>query len=300
MHFDLVDLRLFAAIAEFDSLTRGAERVHTSVSAASVRVKNLEERIGTKLMFRSSQGVTLTPAGEALAHHARLVLGQMAHLVNDMQQYGRGIKGHLRVFANTTAVTEFVPKVLGTYLATHPDVNVDLREKLSIDIVHAVSDGLADLGIVSDTARTEGLEVRAYRDDRLVLVAPAGHALAQQQDEVGFAEVLDFDHVGLDEGSAIHAFLAQIARGLNRSIKLRIQVGNFEAACRMVEADVGVSVMPESVARRHGRSMAVRVRPLRDAWSRRNLQICARSFDELPGFAKDLVELLEQDARRPA
>ena len=297
MHFDLVDLRLFAAIAEFESLTRGAERVHTSVSAASVRVKNLEERIGTKLMYRSSQGVTLSAAGEALAHHARMVLAQMEHLANDMQQYGHGIKGSLRVFASTTAVTEFVPQVLSAYLANHPDVNVDLREKLSIDIVHAVSDGLADLGIVSGTAQTEGLEVRAYREDRLVLVVPAAHPLAQRQD-ADFAEALDFDHVGLHEGSAIHAFLGQIARNLNRGIKLRIQVGNFEAGCRMVEANVGVSVMPESAARRYERYMGVRVLALRDPWNRRNLQICARRFDELPGFAKELVDLLEHDARQ--
>lgn len=294
MQFDIADLRLFAAIAEEDNLTRGAERAHTSASAASIRVKNLEDRLGTKLLFRSSQGVKLTPAGQALAHHARLVLGQLQHLNNDLQEYARGVKGHLRVSASTTAVTEFLPRVLGHYLAAHPDVNIDLRERLSTDIVRALSDGQTDIGIVSGTARTEGLEVRPYREDRLVLVVPEGHELAERE-SVAFAEALDFNHVGLQEGSAIHGFLDQVARDLHRSIHLRIQVGNFEASCRMVESRVGVSVMPASAARRHQQNMAVRVLSLDDVWSQRNLQICARSFEGLPGFARDLVALLERD-----
>src|SRR6516225_3379982 len=131
MQFDLADLRLFAAIAEEDNLTRGAERAHTSVSAASIRVKNLEDRLGAKLLFRSSQGVKLTPPGQALAHHARMVLSQLEHLNNDLQEYARGVKGHLRVSASATAVAEFLPRVLARYLAAHPDVNIDLRERLS-------------------------------------------------------------------------------------------------------------------------------------------------------------------------
>jgi len=260
-------------------------------------VKNLEERIGAKLLYRSSQGVKLTPPGQAFAHHARLVLSQLQHLNNDLREYGRGIRGHLRLFASTTAVTEFLPKVLSRYLATHPDVSIDLKERLSVDIVRAVSEGHADIGIVSGAARTEALEVQAYREDKLVLVVAAEHDLANE-DGVLFATPLDYEHIGLHEGSGIHNFLDQLARDANRNLRLRIQVGNFEAACRMVEAGVAVSVMPESAARRYRESMQVRVLPLLDEWGRRNLQVCARSFAQLPGFARDLVDLLDQDARR--
>jgi len=299
MRFDFNDLRLFAAVAETDSLTRGAERVHTSVSAASIRVRNLEERIGTKLLYRNSQGVTLSPAGQALARHARLVMGQLEHLNNDLQEYGRGVKGHLRVFATTTAVTEFLPPVLGRYLAAHPDVNIDFRERPSAAIVRAVGEGHADIGIVAGTVRTEGLETRPYRREQLVLVVPAGHELAQR-DAASFGDSLRYDQIGLHEGSAIHTFLAQIARTMNSRIPLRIQVGNFEAACRMVEARVGIGVMPESAARRYAGHMNVRVLRLEDAWSLRNQQICVQSVERLPVFARDLLELLEQDAARDA
>jgi DNA-binding transcriptional LysR family regulator len=296
MHFDLVDLRLMVRVAEANSLTRGAESSHISLPAASTRIKNLEESIGAKLLYRTSQGVTLTPPGQAFVHHARLVLGQIESLRGDMQEYAKGVKGHLRVFANTTALGEFLPPVLRTYLLSHPDVNIDLKERLSHDIVRAVTEGQIDIGIVAGHVRTENLEVLPYREDRLALVVPLGHALAQSR-STDFEQTLDYDHVGLHESSAIHAFLRQVCDGLHRRLPLRIQVGNFEAACRMIEANVGVGILPESAARRHAQSMGIRIVPLNDEWSLRALLICMRKLDALPGFARDLVDLLVADAR---
>jgi DNA-binding transcriptional LysR family regulator len=301
MHFDLVDLRLFVNIADGNSLTRGAERSHMSLPAASVRIKNLEEGLGSKLLYRTSQGVTLTPPGQAFAHHARQVLHQLEQLHGDLQEYAQGVKGHLRVFASTTAITEFLPAVLRSYLSTHPDVNVDLRERLSGDIVRAVSEGKTDIGIVSGTVRTEGLEVVPYRKDRLVLAVPAGHALATAGAQaLPFVDTLAFDHVGLHEATAIHAFLHRIAGDMHRTIKLRIQVGSFEAACRMIEAKVGIGILPESAANRYRQTMDIHVIQLADDWALRHLHICMRSFDLLPAFARELVDLLREDAASEA
>src|SRR5690606_2582737 len=128
MRFDLVDLRLMVRVAEASSLTRGAEASSISLPAASARVENLEEYIGAKLLYRTSQGVTLTPPGEAFVQHARVVLEQIEHLRSDLQQYTTGLKGEIRVFANTTSLGEYLPPVLGAYLRAHPDANIDLRE----------------------------------------------------------------------------------------------------------------------------------------------------------------------------
>lgn len=299
LHFDLVDLRLMVRVAEANSLTRGAEASHISLPAASTRIKNLEESLGLKLLYRTSQGVTLTPPGQAFVQHARTVLAQLEHLSGDLQEYAKGIKGHLRVYANTTALGEFLPPVLKGYLLAHPDVNVDLRERLSHDIVRAVSEGQTDIGIVAGLVRTENLETLPYRRDRLVLVVPGGHALAGRK-EVAFAETLDCDHVGLQESSAIHAFLRQVCDQLHRPLRLRIQVGNFEAACRMVEANVGVAILPESAARRHAQTMAIAIVPLSDPWAVREMKICVRSLEALPTFARELVDLLVGDARAAA
>lgn len=295
LHFDLVDLRLMVRIAEANSLTKGAKASHISLPAASSRIKSLEESIGTKLLNRTSKGVTLTPPGQAFVHHARMVLGQIQHLRGDLQEYARGVKGHLRVFANTTALGEYLPPVLRRYLLSHPDVNIDLQERLSHDIIRAVTDGQTDIGIVAGLVRTENLETIPYRSDRLALVVPLSHMLAHKE-AVDFAETLEFDHVGLQESSALQAFLRQVCDQLHRPLKQRIQVGNFEAACRMVEANVGVAILPESVAHRHAQTMGIATVPLSDLWAFRSMQICVRSLATLPMFARELVDLLVQDA----
>lgn len=299
MHFDLVDLRLIVRVAEFSSLTKGAEHSNISLAAASTRIKNLEESIGAKLFYRSSQGVTLTPSGHTFVQHAHIVLGQIENMRGDMQEYAKGIKGHLRIFANTTALCEFLPPVLGRYLQTHPDINIDLRERMSHDIVHAITEGHTDIGIVAGTVNTEKLEVIPYRNDRLVLVVARTHALAKRAD-IDFEKTLDLVHVGLNETSALHGFLRQMCDRMHRQLHMRIQVGNFEAACRMIEAHVGVGIMPESAARRHTQTMDIQSVPLTDPWAFRANLVCVRSLDALPSFARDLVALLADDAKSTA
>ena len=295
LHFDLTDLRLMVRVAEHNSLTAGAQAMGLSLPAASGRVRKLEDGAGTRLFLRTPQGVTLTPPGQAFVHHARLVLAQLEHLRSDLREYSRGIKGHLRVFANTTALGEFLPPVLRRYLQAHPDVSVDLRERLSHDIVRAVSEGQIDVGIVAGMVRTENLVAIPYRQDRLVLAVSSDHDLARR-DSVAFADTLELDHVGLHEGSAIHAFLNQICGALQQPFKPRIQVGNFEAACRMVEAGIGVAIMPGSAASRHAQGMSIRAVPLTDDWALRAMQVVVRNREALAPFARDLVDLLIADA----
>ena len=294
IHFDLVDLKLFVYIAEENSLTRAAVRAHMSLPAASMRIKNLEQSIGTKLLNRETQGITLRPPGQAFLHHARQVLNQLENLRGDLQEYARGVKGHVRVLANTTAMTEFLPSVLRSFLMTHPDVNIDLRERLSSDIVRAVSEGTADIGIVADTVRTEGLHVLPYRSDRLVLATAATHPLAQEK-SVNFADTLEYDYIVLHEGSAIHSFLTHAAGELRIPLKMRIQVSSFETVCRMIEANVGIGILPESAAQRHAKTLSIRIVQLNDAWAARNLVICVQKLEALPGFARELVDCLVAD-----
>jgi len=292
-----VDLRLLVNIAEANSLTRGAAKSNLSLPAASLRVKNIEDGLGAKLLYRSSQGVTLTPVGQAFTQHARQVLHQIEHLRGDLQKYAQGVKGHVRVFVNTTAIN-FLPNVLRSFLASHPDVDIDLREKPSPDIVRAVSEGIADVGIVAGTVRTEGLQTLQYRRERLVLATSKGHPLAGRE-SVAFEETLEYDFVGLDESSAIHSFLSQFAREALRPIKMRIQVGSFESVCRMIEANVGIGVLPESAVSRYKRVMGIHIVPLSDDWAMRSLQICVRGgLELLPPFARDLIELLIADEKR--
>lgn len=296
MRFDLFDLQLFIHVTETRSLTRGAEKSCISLAAASARIKQMEKSIGTKLLLRSAQGTTETEAGKALLYHARRVVQQIEHLRCDMQDYAKGVVGHVRIFANTTSITEYLPEALSGFLAAHPGVGVDLRECLSEDIVRAVVAGEADIGIVAGDVRTDDLVVRPYGRNQLVAVTAATHPLAIRE-TLAFGELLVEHHVGLQAHSAIHAFLSRMAESVGGKYRPRIQVGSFEAVCRMIEAGVGVGVLPLSSARRHARSMDIRVIPLSEPWAERRLELVTRNPDALPVFARELFEHLAESRR---
>jgi len=296
-HLDLVDLRLIVHIGDAQSLTRGAEKSHLSLPAASNRVKNLENHLGTRLFNRNNQGVTLTSSGEAFVRHARKVIKQINHLQGDMQEFTRGIKGHIKVLANTTAMSEFMPNILAKFLAQHCDVTVELRERLSYLVVKAVAEGSADLGIVAGQPSAHGVEYLPYRRDRLALVTDMKHPLAKQT-EVSFVDTLQYDYVSLSEWSAINAFLIQAADNLGVNFRFRVEVGSFDSVCRMIEAGVGVGVVPERVATRYSQSMKIKIIRLADDWAERKLYICVREYEALPSFARALVDMMQEDARQ--
>ncbi|MFL9911444.1 LysR substrate-binding domain-containing protein [Paraburkholderia sp. RL17-337-BIB-A] len=169
--------------------------------------------------------------------------------------------------------------------------SISICEVLSGEIVKGVADSATDIGIVAGNVHAEHLEMLPYRDDRLVLVTSRDHALAKLS-SVDFAQLLDANFVGLPTSGAIHAFITSAADALGARLKLRIQVGNFEAACRMIEAGVGIGIVPESVALRHKKTMQIAIVGLKDAWAERKLKICVRSVKDLPPFARVLVDRL--------
>jgi DNA-binding transcriptional LysR family regulator len=299
MRFDLVDLRLFLHIIEAGSITGGAERMHLALAAASTRIRQMEATLGAPLLQREHHGVRPTPAGRTLVQHARLLLQQAERMRGDLAEYATGLKGHIRLLSNTNALIEFLPEPLSRFLAAHPQVNIDLEERLSAETVAAIAAGTADIGIVAGTAEGTGLETLPFRVDRFVLVVAPGHPLAAAR-RLSFAELLDHDFVGLDRASALQRFLAEKAEKLGRRLKLRVQLRSFDAICRLVECAVGVGIVPATTAERHRRTLALDIIELADDWALRRLTICMRREADLPIHARDLVRHLTASAESTA
>jgi DNA-binding transcriptional LysR family regulator len=291
MQFDLTDLRLFVYAAEEGSLTRAAARQHLSLAAASARIKALEEQAGLPLLYREARGVRLAPPGEAFLHHARGVLWQAEQLRRDLHEYGAGLRGHVRVFANTTAVTDFLPEVLPGFLARIPKVNVDLQEKPNAEIARGVQGGGADIGIVAGSVDTLGLRSIHFSTDRLVLVTARTHRFARRK-RIAFADTLAEDMVGMHHGSTLQSFLERQADHLGRAMRLRIQLGSFDAMCRMVAGGVGVAIVPESAARRNVEAMKLAQIELADEWRVRERYVLVRDGEPLPAYAQSLIDAL--------
>ncbi len=291
MRFDLTDLRLYCDVVEAGSITAGAERSRLALAAASTRIRHTEAALGAELLTRSRQGVTPTPAGRMLLKHARGLLAQAARMREDLSAFAGGRSGEVRLLANTNALTEFVPEVLSSFLAAHPQVSVDLEERLSDEIVGLIAEGVGDVGIVAGTVDTGALQAFPFRSDRFVVVTAEAHPLATRR-SVPFAEVLDFDLVGLERSSSLQRFLTDKAARAGRPLRARVQLRSFDAVCRLVESGVGVGVVPQSIARRAVRSMTLAIIDLADDWAVRELMIVVRDLDDLRPSARELVVAL--------
>lgn len=287
---DLVSLSLFLRAVETGSLSKAAEQSHIALAAASRRIAILESRYGVQLLYRSSQGVGPTPSGKALAFHARQMLDQAGKLAADLSDYAKGVKGHIRIQANTSAITQYLPQDLAAFSAAFPDVKLELEESRSLDIIQALREGRADIGVVMERPATEAFECFEYRRDRLVAVVPRQHPLRVRK--ASLEKFLEYDIVGLEGSAAISQLLAAAAGAAGYSLRLRVQVKSFEAVCKLVQAGMGIGILPEAAALNFSQVMGLRLIRLTDDWAERRMYVCVRDMAGLPLVGRKLVECL--------
>lgn len=293
---DLVSLSLFALVVRTGSISKGAALANLAVGAASKRMSDLEAMTGTMLLERHSRGVALTAAGHALHRHAQAILRDVDLLTADLSDYASGLVGVVRLWANTSAVTQFLPSDLAAFTAANPGIRIEFEEGDSREIVTAVTDGRADLGIFADRTPTHGLQLVHYKKDRLVLVVPGSHALSDRQ-AVDFRDVIEHDFVSLSEGTSLARRLQEETEALGCKIKLRIRVRSFDAMCKMVAAGMGIAVLPAEAVRELIGSLGLRQIALNDSWSERSLLIGLRDAKAMPRHVRLLLDHL---ARPPA
>ncbi|MFC3285943.1 LysR family transcriptional regulator [Litchfieldella rifensis] len=293
MRFDFVTLRLFIAIADERSLTAAANRENMALAAVSKRISDLESQVGSPLLYRRPRGVELTPAGHALLHHARNVFDQLRHLSADLSEYSEGVRGHVRLHANTSAIIQFLPEDLSRFSTEHPGVKIDLEEKLSTEVIAALKEDLTDIGIFAGHMPSGDLHTFPYRTDQLVLVIPKGHPLAGR-DTILLSEASEYDFIGLEQGSSLHQLVTKNARQLGKNLHMRIQVRSFEGILQMIDKGMGVGVLPEKSVHSHLPSLDIDTIALRDAWARRELVIGVKNPDDLSTISKQMLSHLTE------
>jgi DNA-binding transcriptional LysR family regulator len=294
---DLVSLSLFCFVVRTGSISKGAELAHLAVGAASKRITDLEAAVGTELFERHSRGVTLTLAGQALQRHAQRILSDVDQLAADLSDHAAGIVGVVRLWANTSATTQFLPGDLAGFVAAHPGIRIELNEYNSADVVLAVLEGRAELGILDERTPALGLHTLPYRRDRLVLVVPAAHALAGRG-RIEFEQALDFDFVSLAGGTSLAQRLTLETQNLGRPLRVRIHVRSFDAMCQMVAAGLGIAVLPERAVQPHLQSMGLARIELADPWVERQLLLGVRDPGALARPVRLLLEHLQGSAQR--
>ena len=289
-HIDLITLNLFIAVAEEASLAKAAEREHLVASAISKRLADVEYSLDIKLFERKPNGMFLTTAGAAFLRHARLIMRNVAELESELRDFSEGVRGTIRVLANGTAITSYLPESLKAFLLRYPKVRLEVEESMTAHTLRAVGNNEADIGIYGDVVVPTDLVSFEYRTDRLVLLVPKDHALTNCE-TVTFSDTVKFDYIGSPKGSSIDTLLARASSDLGISLKISIRTMGFDAISCMVAAGLGIAVVPHQVARIYEQTGA-KALALKEPWAERRLMICVRSLDSLtPAVAAFLEHL---------
>ncbi len=290
MRPDISSLALFIRVAELKSITRAAKASHIALAALSRRIAQLEDQFGVQLLHRSARGVELTPAGTALLFHAQQMMAKVDAMRAEISDYSKGAKGLVRIQANASALAQYLPGDLASFAAAHAAIKLALGEERSSAIVEAVRSGATDVGIVMEGAEAAGLQLFDYRTDTLCAVVPRRHPVRARA--LAFAKLLDHDFVGLESNTVISRLMLDEASRAGKPLRLRVQVKSFDVLARMVQAGLGIGVLPEAAAQAFGRSMGLRFISLTDPWAARKMYVCVRQYASLPAPARQLVDHL--------
>jgi DNA-binding transcriptional LysR family regulator len=291
MHMNPLSLKLFISVLEQGTIARAADRQHIAAAAVSKRISELEAQLKTRLLIRTNKGIRPTPAGIALSAMARRALHALEEIPLRMKEYSDGARGFVRVCANISSITQFLPQDIKSFAKAYPNIHVDLEEQVTPDIIRSVAENAADIGIFSDTPLNQDIEVFPYREDTLALIVPAGHPLAAKSG-FSFIDALDYDFIGLHTGSAINRIVSRAADELKRAINLKVQVTGFDALCFMVNSELGIGILPLAIAKRYSRIFDMRILAIKEPWALRKILIGVRSFESLPPAARLFVEHL--------
>lgn len=291
MRFDLLSLKLFVAVCEHRNISRAAEAENIAASALSKRISHLEEMLKTPLFMRSNKGLELTAAAHPLLHHARVVLRDLTQMESELLDHAEGLRGLIRLHASLSTIVQYLANDIRDFLALHPALRIDLQEGLSPEVVRAVSENAADIGIFGGNALLPGLRVLPYHSDRLVVIMPPDHMLSRAG-KLKFREVAEYDLVGPQQGSYLNSLVLRAAADLDHPLRLRIRVNGFEPARSMVEARLGIALVPEHHAARYVASGPVVAVPLDEEWAVRHWKICVRDAESLPAPVQLLIKHL--------
>lgn len=292
-NIDPVSIRLFLAILEEGSISKAAARECVVPSAVSKRIGALEEMFNVALLERTPKGVSPTPAGEALQHHARSLLQVIDRLQGEMSEYVDGVRGHIRVLTSVSSLATRLPGDIQDFMTIHQRIKIDLAEDITPAIFRAVRDGTTDIGIAPDIVSHEGLQVLPYRRFSLALVVPKDHPLAACT-QIAYAQTLDYEQVELSRNSGMAELLGFAARGIKQPKRIRVRVSAYDTVCRMVANGMGVGVVPLFFRSQYEQSLGLSFVPLVDAWAKPTICIAVRSLESLPSAAKVFVAYLNQ------
>lgn len=290
MYFDITDLKLCVNVANAGSITHGAKLTYLTLQSASERIRGLENELNVDIFVRSVKGVSLSNAGHVFIEHAKTILQQIEVMQDELQQYSRHLRGNINILCNTSAQMEFLPTRVSAYLRQHPAMSVSVKEMPSTNIVTAIRNKIADIGVIADSTDLTGLDIRPFSSDELVVFVHKDSLWANREN-VPFSDIIDAEFIGLMEDNPLQKHIDNNAKQQGRRLNYRVRMPTLDSVMQGVNDGIGIAIIPKQAAQRSQLS-ASKIVQLTEIWACRKLVICARDFNQLPDYTNEFVNFL--------
>jgi DNA-binding transcriptional LysR family regulator len=296
-HVTLRQLRVLLAVAEHGGFGRAGDGIGLSQPAVSQAIRSLEAELGVKLLDRTTREVVLTAAGQSLVAPLRRVLGELDGVLDEARGLGAAARGIVHIASAPTISGGLMPQVLAAARLRYPDIQVRLSDQAQQLALEGVRSGAVDFAVlVGMEAEDPLIEQQALFDERFVLVCPAGHALADRP-ELRLQDVAGWPLVLLDHSSGSRPLIDRAFARAGVAPQVAIDVGHPATAFRMVQAGLGVSVLP-ALSLPLPDANALRAVPLEAGFSRQ-VVLARRRQRSLSPAAQRLWELIAGLATSP-
>lgn len=267
----LDQLKIFVAVAEREHVTRAAEALNLTQSAASAAIAGLEQQFGLKLFDRIGRGIVLTEAGSLLLAEARAILAR-AHAaeIAMMEQAGLN-RGRLTLCASQTISSYFLPRKLVKFHAQYPGIELVVSVGNTAQVARAVQDGAAEIGFVEGPVTDPNLAVEAVGVDQMIVVVPPGHRWAGQT-HIPTSELAEESWISREEGSGTRDAFVRALESLGlpaNKLHISISLPSNEAVRAAVEEGAGAAALSSLVC-----AESLKTKTLAQA----NLNLPARTF----------------------
>jgi DNA-binding transcriptional LysR family regulator len=234
-------LRLFLAFAELRSVTAAARACHVTQPTASMQLRELSGALGVPLYEQLGKQMYLTTAGEALARTARAMMNEWAGFEQVIDEMKGVESGRLRLSIVSTA-KYFVPRLLGTFCAAHPNVDIALEVLNRDRVVQRLADNLDELYVMSMPPEGMALERQELMANPLVVIAERGHALATRQ-ALPADSLAGSRFILREQGSGTRLAGDRHLRALGLAVDIRMELGSNEAIKQAVAAGLGLGII---------------------------------------------------------
>lgn len=274
IQYDLKDLRLFVLVARLRSFRLAAERMFMTVSAASVRIRKLEESFKTQLLIRHPRDVELTEAGERFLKDAQTVLDQTDNLENHMQRFSGRQDNTVRLFTSYSAITGRLKSDIAQFLLRYPEVKIDFTIMRSQDIIEALLGGTADIGVFGHAGKDlESLHFVPYFTCKFAVLFQSKTVREQHIGRhISIRQLGDFPLVALPKDTSLQLYLEEHARQEGVRLNVRARFPNLQAGLDTLRALNGAMLVPADSS--ITREIDMTTVELDEPWNQQDIRIC--------------------------